>query len=842
MSISDTAQAKKYSSVAEVAAAQAKKYALELETAPNYAAEAQASAEAAASSSQSASQFASNASASAASSQQSANSAATSAQEAAEAASGAINQTVRAPDGEALTALPDAASRGNSFIVTGNDGDVSILSRDSVPVLDVDGKLPVSVIPSIALTEPFVVSGEAAMLALDAQPGDIAKRTDLGYSFCLAASPASTLSNWVQLTDDVLSQLGQSSGATQVGATSPSGSSSTVQAELNAKAKAGANSDISSLSGLTTPLSSLQGGAGSCALMATLNDAASSSINATVNYIITNGYRAAGDGGGATYIRVTSQPSHPGKFQSADGAWWEFDGPEINLFQAGALGDSTSGMAGSGTDNTTFFTNAIAIAVAKGIAVIVPALAPGKAFRLASSISSQDAFSLIGCGADVTVTSTYNTPNGGSWIFFDHAGIGISYRDDTTPANSKKFARIQGVGFDRVQATPGAGWTPSAALEDIHVEFNVDMDDVFFLKSSRCAKIRSAGQLQTRRVRGQALVIGFECERSSDVQRWDGDHWWPYWTQDVNVITYTKQNSYCYSVRRADGLMIDSPFGIFYKRVFYASDASGDGSGLANFHLRNLYADIGGGGIEINSNYYSAYGTIEGYLCNSDVGGNGTDGAAFRLAGAVASKIKLSMRSNRSPEEVVYVSGSAHKVTLNLTYANGWAFVTSGRYAIKATDGAVIENLNMPDLTTGNSLYYSKDTISQITFKGYYDLTGSLASPRGFHGTRVSIADDAVAIIAAPSANLTAIMTICPASVPAAGNPAGNVWLRATASPSAANMSLTTTTNVSITTGILSGTTGTDGNLTISSASDGNFYIENRTGASRSFDIILFGS
>lgn len=235
MSISDTAQAKKYSSVAEVAAAQAKKYALELETAPNYAAEAQASAEAAASSSQSASQFASNASASAASSQQSANSAATSAQDAAAAAGDAINQTVRAPAGETLTELPDAASRSNSFIVTGNDGDVSILSRDSVPVLDGGGKLPVSVIPSIALTEPFVVSYEAAMLALDAQPGDIAKRTDLGYSFCLAASPASTLSNWVQLTDDVLSQLGQPSGASQVGATSLSGSSSTVQAELNKK-------------------------------------------------------------------------------------------------------------------------------------------------------------------------------------------------------------------------------------------------------------------------------------------------------------------------------------------------------------------------------------------------------------------------------------------------------------------------------------------------------------------------------------------------------------------------------------------------------------------------------
>ncbi|WP_313689495.1 hypothetical protein [Pantoea sp.] len=235
MSISDTQSAKKYASIAQVAAAQAKLYALELENAPDYASEAQAAATAAAASSDTASQYASNAATAAASSSSSANDAANSAAEAAEAAGGAIAQTVRAPTGESLTALPAAASRINQFIVTGAGGDVEVLSRDSVPVLDSGGKLPVSVIPAIALTEPFVVNSEAAMLALDAQPGDIAKRTDLGYSFCLAASPASTLSNWVQLTDDVLAQLGLSSGATQVGATSLSGASSTVQAEMDKK-------------------------------------------------------------------------------------------------------------------------------------------------------------------------------------------------------------------------------------------------------------------------------------------------------------------------------------------------------------------------------------------------------------------------------------------------------------------------------------------------------------------------------------------------------------------------------------------------------------------------------
>ncbi|MDU7377812.1 MAG: hypothetical protein E7L09_05495 [Enterobacteriaceae bacterium] len=235
MSFSDTQSAKKYAAIAEVAASQAKIYAQELQDAPSYAAEAAASAEAAATSSSSASQYAGNAAEAATSASSSASAAASSAASAASAAQSAISQTVRAPQGETLSQLPAAASRQNQYIATDSAGNVTIVPRGSIPVLDSNGKLPVSTIPAIALTQPFVVSSQAAMLSLDAQPGDIAKRTDLGYSFCLAASPASTLSNWIQLTDDVLAQLGLSSGATQVGATSLTGASSTVQAELSKK-------------------------------------------------------------------------------------------------------------------------------------------------------------------------------------------------------------------------------------------------------------------------------------------------------------------------------------------------------------------------------------------------------------------------------------------------------------------------------------------------------------------------------------------------------------------------------------------------------------------------------
>lgn len=236
MSFTDTANAKKYASISETAAAQAKLYADKLEQAPDYAGQAAASAAAAASSAQSVVNTEAAVNALAASASASATQAAASASEAGNAAAAAVSQCLRVPVGESISILPAADDRHDSLVQFDSSGQVSVLPKSGIAILDSGGKIPVSMIPAIALTEPFVVSSQAAMLALDAQVGDIAKRTDLGYSFCLASSPASTLSNWVQLTDDVLAQLGLPTGATQVGATDDSGNNTTVQGALALKA------------------------------------------------------------------------------------------------------------------------------------------------------------------------------------------------------------------------------------------------------------------------------------------------------------------------------------------------------------------------------------------------------------------------------------------------------------------------------------------------------------------------------------------------------------------------------------------------------------------------------
>lgn len=82
----------------------------------------------------------------------------------------------------------------------------------NVPVLDTNGKLNTSVLPAIAITDVFVVASEEDQLALEAEEGDIAIRTDESKSYIHNGGTAGTMADWTLLlvpTDTVLSVNGQ---------------------------------------------------------------------------------------------------------------------------------------------------------------------------------------------------------------------------------------------------------------------------------------------------------------------------------------------------------------------------------------------------------------------------------------------------------------------------------------------------------------------------------------------------------------------------------------------------------------------------------------------------------
>ncbi|MEG3007077.1 MAG: hypothetical protein RR806_06370 [Oscillospiraceae bacterium] len=72
-------------------------------------------------------------------------------------------------------------------------------SAGNLPILGADGKLSESVLPSIAITDTFVVANQGEMLAVSAQVGDVVIRTDSNKSYILQKSPSATLANWIEL-------------------------------------------------------------------------------------------------------------------------------------------------------------------------------------------------------------------------------------------------------------------------------------------------------------------------------------------------------------------------------------------------------------------------------------------------------------------------------------------------------------------------------------------------------------------------------------------------------------------------------------------------------------------
>ncbi|MEM5524270.1 hypothetical protein [Enterobacter hormaechei] len=389
MSFTDTANAKKYASIAETAAAQAKLYAGELESAPDYAAQAAASASAAASSAQEAIAAESVVSNLAISASESATSAAASAAQAGNAAAAAVGQCLRVPAGESISVLPAQSSRQDTFLTFDSSGNSALLAKGGVAILDSGGKIPVSMIPAVALSEIFVANSQAAMLALNVQPGDIAKRTDIGLSFALASLPASTLSNWVQLNDDVLAQLGLSTGATEVGAVDDLSNPTTVQGALNLKAPITALSAKVSISSLGA--NDGERFIGLCPDIATLRTVEPVSDGQR----ITLREHTAGTGkGGGQFRSVLSGSSYTdnnGTIIKTTGgaAWLRINADILNPLMFGALGD------GEADDSAAFNSTMQAAKLSGGRGKKIDIPAPSAFYRV-KDVNVDSAVEIIG--------------------------------------------------------------------------------------------------------------------------------------------------------------------------------------------------------------------------------------------------------------------------------------------------------------------------------------------------------------------------------------------------------------------------------------------------------------
>lgn len=158
-------------------------------------------------------------------------------------------------------------------------------------------------------------------------------------------------------------------------------------------------------------------------------------VPSAVQAIQTSGYYADGDGGGALYKRVATEPSHAGKFQSQDGAWWEL----TNLKDVRQVGGNGKGLDYDDAAVTTMRSTLGYIKSEGGVIAMKDAITGEWAAVLEKTGLGGDhplneKFPAFGTGALWVATNRYN-----------NGIIGITYND--SPIGTPAFpAGITGYG------------------------------------------------------------------------------------------------------------------------------------------------------------------------------------------------------------------------------------------------------------------------------------------------------------------------------------------------------------------------------------------------------------
>lgn len=182
-----------------------------------------------------------------------------------------LTNDARLSDSRTPTAHASTHTSGGSDEITIAQSQVTNLTTDlaskipsaekgapnGVATLDGNTKIPSTQLPAIAITSTFVVVSEATMLALTAQEGDVAVRSDLNKSFILAGSDPTILANWQELltpTDVVQSVDGRTGTVSLSDLYDASGSAATAESNANSYADSAVsthNLDTTSVHGIS---------------------------------------------------------------------------------------------------------------------------------------------------------------------------------------------------------------------------------------------------------------------------------------------------------------------------------------------------------------------------------------------------------------------------------------------------------------------------------------------------------------------------------------------------------------------------------------------------------------
>lgn len=161
-------------------------------------------------------------------------------------------------------------------------------AASGVATLDGSGLIPTNQLPGLAISTVNVVGSQAAMLALTAQQGDFAIRTDLSKTFVLSTNSPGTLADWKELltpADVVTSVDGRTGAVTLSDLYDAVGAAATAQAYAIQRGNHTGTQTSSTISDLTEAVQDVVGaltGFGGAGLTYTYDDTGNS-VSLSVN-------------------------------------------------------------------------------------------------------------------------------------------------------------------------------------------------------------------------------------------------------------------------------------------------------------------------------------------------------------------------------------------------------------------------------------------------------------------------------------------------------------------------------------------------------------------------------
>ena len=135
------------------------------------------------------------------------------------------------------TEVADAETAANTYTDTNAVPNSLKGAPSGVATLGIDGLIPSNQLPPLAISDTYVVASQTEMLALTAQVGDIAVRSDLSKSFILQTADPSVIGHWKELLtppDTILSVDGRTGAVSLTDLYDASGSAAAAQTAANA--------------------------------------------------------------------------------------------------------------------------------------------------------------------------------------------------------------------------------------------------------------------------------------------------------------------------------------------------------------------------------------------------------------------------------------------------------------------------------------------------------------------------------------------------------------------------------------------------------------------------------